>query len=184
MRVTPVHALVAITAAFAGWAGTAPVGAPPPRVRSQLRARLLEDPTAPVTWVRDGLAVCVRRGILSRDAATQIDAAITADPRIAPAHGDLLLRNVIAGPDGSLGLVDWECAGPHLVDWDRALLWTQLAPASRGPVEAAAQTPAFRGLVAFALAREIAFLRAFRVPARHAGLLAVIAELAGACRHL
>ena len=146
--------------------GELPGEPPPPRVRAQLRARLLEDPTAP-TWIADGAARC---GLPAR-----VVDAIRALP-VAFAHGDLLLRNVVADADGGeLGFVDWECAGPYPAGWDRALLWTQLGPASRAHLAA---PPA---LCAFALAREIRFLHAFRASDRHPELVRHRADLARLC---
>ena len=151
---------------------------PSPAVRSQLRARFLEDPTS-VDWIRDGITRAARRKILPVETATNI--VMSLDEATAPSHGDLLLRNVI-GPD--IVLVDWECAGPHLVDWDLALLWTQLAPAQRPIVEAAARGRGFLGLVAFALAREVSFLHAFGKGPRHATLSRITGELDDVCKRI
>jgi hypothetical protein len=113
------------------------------------------------------------------------DDALAAHPAVAMSHGDLLLRNAIRDGD-RIGLVDWECAGPHLEDWDLALLWIQLAPPARAPIDAtvraggAPRWRAFLGLVAFALAREVAFLRAFRAAPGSAAALRLSAELAAA----
>jgi hypothetical protein len=88
----------------------------------------------------------------------------------------MLLRNAIApeaGTDGDgVGLVDWECAGHYLRDWDLALLWSQLGAESRPIVEAATRTDevrwrAFLALAAFAVAREIRFLLAFGTAPSH-----------------
>ena len=149
---------------------------PPAAVRSQLRARFLEDPTA-VEWIRDGVALAARRKLLPAQAAAKI--AMQLEDVTAPSHGDFMLRNVIGG-----ALVDWECAGRHLVDWDLAVLWTQLAPPQRPAVEAAAKSRAFLGIVAFALARELSFLHAFQKGPRHANVSRVRAELDEVCRRL
>ncbi len=149
---------------------------PSPAVRSQLRARFLEDATSP-DWIRDGIARAARRKLLPANTAAKI--AMQLEDVTAPSHGDLLLRNVIGGV-----LVDWECAGRHLVDWDLALLWTQLAPAQRPRVEAAAKSRAFFGIVAFALARELSFLHAFRKGPRHANVSRITAELDGVCKRI
>jgi Phosphotransferase enzyme family len=178
-----VAALLELRRRFARWTGVLPSEPPPPAVLAQLRARLLEDPTAPLGWVRAGVARCGERGLLDRDTARRIDDALAAHDRIAPSHGDLLLRNAVRDGD-RIGLVDWECAGLHPEDWDLALVWAQLAPAARGPIEAevraagTARWRAFLGLAAFALAREVSFLHTFRVAPDHAGLARLRAEIA------
>jgi hypothetical protein len=177
-----VAALVDYRARLAAWTGPVPLASPPARVRSQLRERLLEDPTAPVAWVRDGVARCARRGILDTGAAARIDDALAAHAPVAFGHGDVLLRNAIRDGD-SIALCDWECAGPHVYDWDLALLWSQLAVDAREPLEdVARETPArwrsFVGLAAFALAREIRFLVGFGVANDHGELARLRGELA------
>lgn len=156
-----VERLIATRAALAAYA-MAPDATPPP-ARAKLRDRLLEDPTDPIGWITDGLRRCERRGLLP-DAAPLV-AAVAAHAPIAFGHGDLLLRNVV-GDDAVL--VDWECAGPHVHDWDLALLFTQLAPEARGPIDevigAGVRRDAFRALVAFAFARELRFLAAYPDP--------------------
>jgi len=157
-----VDSLIAMRREIAAWPGTLSIEPPPPRVRSQLRARLLEDPTAPIEWITDGLARAGSRGLIDDKVATRACAAIAAYPETATSHGDLLLRNVVGDT-----LVDWECAGEHAADWDLALLYTQLAPAARSAIDigAGARQQAFVALVVFALVRELAFLDAFRAPA-------------------
>lgn len=135
----------------------------PTYVRSQMRERLLEDPTSDGAWIRDGILRCAQRGLIDNDVARRAHAAIESVP-VVFAHGDMLLRNAIS--EGSVVvLVDWECAGAHVRDWDRALLWTQLGTRSRERVEASIEDrdrlAAFRSLVVFALARELRFVRAF-----------------------
>jgi Phosphotransferase enzyme family len=158
--------LIAIRDALAAWPGRAPDTPPDPRMRVPMRDRLLEDPTAPVEWVRDGIRRCGQRDVIPEPAARRIVAAIAAHSHVTFGHGDLLLRNAIADGDDVV-LVDWECAGPHLHDWDLALLWIQLAPDARAPLEhhvrdgGAARWRAFLGIAAFAIAREIRFQRAF-----------------------
>jgi hypothetical protein len=131
------------------------------------------------------VARCAAGGILDAEVARRIDAALAAHPAIAMSHGDLLLRNAIRDGD-RIGLVDWECAGPHLEDWDLALLWIQLEGAARAPIAEAvrlggpARWRAFQGLVAFALAREVAFLRAFRAAPDGPAAVRLQAELAEA----
>lgn len=149
---------------------------PSAAVRAQLRARFLEDPTDPA-WIREGLARASRRGIIEASIGVRIIAHL--EDMTAASHGDLLLRNIVGGVP-----VDWECAGPHLVDWDLALLWTQLAPAQRGIVEEAARTASFLGIVAFALAREVSFLHAFGKGPRHARLARITQELDDVCRRI
>lgn len=146
---------------------------PAPAVRAQLRARFLEDPSDP-HWIRDGLARAARRGLLPAVAAARI--AGNLDDATAGSHGDLLLRNVVGGV-----LVDWECAGPHPIDWDLALLWTQLAPVHRPLIETAARGRGFLGVVAFALVRELAILHAFGKGPRDASVARLTRELDDVC---
>jgi Phosphotransferase enzyme family len=148
----------------------------PPAVRQQLRARFLEDPTDP-QWIREGIARCAKRGLLPPAIGARVIAYL--EEIVAASHGDLLLRNVVGGV-----LVDWECAGPHLVDWDLALLWTQLAPQQRPIVEEAARTESFLGIVAFALCREISFLHAYGKGPRHARLARITRELDDVCKRI
>jgi hypothetical protein len=161
LPIATVAALIEARFRLAAWTGTPPSSPPTRRVRSQLRDRLLEDPTAPVEWIRDGFARAARRAIVTPEIARELDAAVAAHAPIAFGHGDMLLRNVVGD-----GLVDWECAGTHVHDWDLALLWTQLAPASRAPIDHAIgggpRRDAFRALRAFALIREVRFAESFR----------------------
>ena len=185
----PIRTIAALIAAHEQLARYAPkaVGTPPsPRVRAQLRERLLEDPTDP-PWVRAGVRLCGRRGSIDVELAKQIDQALAAYPATAFSHGDLLLRNAIADPDDEedLGLVDWECAGHHPRDWDLALLWSQLAGPARTIVEDAVRDSgirwrAFLGMVMFAFARELRFLDAF--PNTEPARAEVAAELAAAAQ--
>ena len=154
---------------------------PPPAVRRQLRERFLEDPTAPIDWVHDGLARAARRNLLDGAIADRALAAL-ASPHVAFAHGDLLLRNAIADGD-DIALVDWECAGPHVRDWDLALLWTQLAGAARGHLEARAGDRTFFALCVFAIARERKFLAAFGEPSQDK-LALLAADLASAAARI
>jgi hypothetical protein len=175
LPIATVAGLVDARLRLAAWTGTPPSSPPPPRVRSQLRDRLLEDPTAPVEWIRDGFARAARRAIVTPAEARELDAAVATHAPIAFGHGDLLLRNVVGD-----GLVDWECAGTHVHDWDLALLWTQLSPSSRAPIDqaigAGPRRDAFRALCAFALIREVRFAESFRhrADAERAELAAII----------
>ena len=160
LPIRTIASLIAIRDELTAWTYPVLTAAPSPRVRGQLRDRLLEDPSAPVAWVRDGVARCGRSGLLDPAVARRIDDALAAHAPIGFSHGDLVLNNVIADEDDDVGLVDWECAGVHVRDWDLALLWTQLAPRARIFVEDAVRDTrprwrAFLGLVAFALAREV-----------------------------
>jgi hypothetical protein len=159
------EALALTCDALAGWTRgleLAPREPPAPAAVRELRRRLLEDPSAPLGWVREGIARCAALGILAgADAAAALD-ALAAHPAVTFAHGDLLPRNAFALPGGAVALVDWECAGAHPAGWDRALLWVN-APAARARLEAdldageAAGT--FWACVLFALGREIKFRR-------------------------
>ncbi len=160
LPIRAIGALLAVHDQLAHYVPKSPLVGPPPRVRTHLRERLLEDPGDPA-WVRDGVRLCGRRGLLPEGLAHEIEHAIAAYAPVAFAHGELLLRNVIGDPedDEHLGLVDWECAGVHPRDWDLALLWTQLAGPARGIVEDAVRDSgvrwrAFLGMIAFAFARE------------------------------
>jgi hypothetical protein len=174
-----VLALIAAHDRFATWTGQFSGVQPTGAVRGQLRQRLLEDPSAPIEWVRDGIARSCERGIFGAETQHRALAALAAHAPIAPSHGDLLLRNAFL--DGEVVLVDWECAGPHVADWDLALLWSQLAVSGRELVEAAIgggpRRRAFLALVVFALAREVVFLEAFRAGPEHRGMLRVREEL-------
>jgi aminoglycoside phosphotransferase len=181
----PIRTIAALIAAHDQLSRYAPKVAfapPSPRVRAQLRERLLEDPSDP-TWVRDGVRLCGRREEIDGELAKRIDQALAAYPATAFSHGDLLLRNAIADSDDEeeLGLVDWECAGVHPRDWDLALLWSQLAGPARTIVEDAVRDSgirwrAFLGMVIFAFARELRFLDAF--PNTDTARAEVTAELA------
>jgi aminoglycoside phosphotransferase len=186
LPIRTIAALIAIHDQLATWATKPPALAPTPRVRALLRERLLEDPTEPVDWVRQGVVRAGERGLIDEGLARQIDEALAAHAPVAFGHGDFMLRNVIADDDEDVGIVDWECAGLYLRDWDLAVLWTQLAPVARTIVEDAvrdsgARWRAFLGLVVFALARELRMLEAGGVPEgdpERARLVAEIAEAA------
>jgi hypothetical protein len=161
--------LLALLDALAGWQGRVADVPAAPRVRARLRDGLLEDPASGGQWIRDGMLRCGRRGLVGTRAARRVSEAVDLT-RLAFSHGDLLLRNVVASERGEPVLVDWECAGSYPRDWDRALLSTQLAEAAGASLEAplrddTRRTETFRALVAFALVRELRFLRAFGVAA-------------------
>jgi len=177
-----IAALIAVHDQLARYAPKVPFAVTPPRVRAQMRERLLEDPSDPL-WIRDGVRLCGKRNLLDEDLSRRIDQALAAYPATSFNHGDLLLRNAIADPDDEedVALVDWECAGVHLRDWDLALLWTQLAGPARTIVEDAVRDSglrwrAFLGMVAFAFARELKFLDAY--PHNEVARAAVTSELA------
>jgi hypothetical protein len=120
-----------------------------------MRARLLEDPTAPTSWISSGLLACARRGLL----APEVAALLARDVKGAVfQHGDLLLRNVLRDHAG-LVVVDWECAGTHAEGWDAALLSVFAPPWARAELARGQDAASYRACFAFALLREIVFLR-------------------------
>ena len=187
----PIRTIAALLAASDELARHAPPATAKPiaRVRAQLHERLLEIPDEP-SWVQDGLRLAARRGLLADSLARTLDDALARYPATAFAHGDMLLRNAMCDDDDNLVLVDWECAGLHPRDWDRALLWTQLAPPARGLVEDAVRDSsgrwrAFLALVSFALVRELRFIDAFAPSdASRATRAAIEAELAAVAARL
>jgi hypothetical protein len=146
---------------------------PPPEIRRALRSKLLEDPTAPLAWVLDGFRRCRHLGLLPGDTVARMELALQQSPTLAFGHGDLLLRNVLRDGEG-VALVDWECAGLHPLDWDRALLWALAPEGARRLVEERVRQAdpsgrrfcAFVAAVLFALARELYFGRARKKPGR------------------
>ncbi len=159
-------ALLQHTEAINRWKCPDPRWPPSPGVTAEMRRRLLEDPSAPRAWFLEGLIRCVDLDILSADDAERMDALIRALP-VRSCHGDLLLRNALWDGE-ALSLIDWECAGPHPMHWDRALLWACLLPEEREALEAhvlkthASTSAGFYACVAWALAREIKFSRGRR----------------------
>ena len=189
LPIRTIAAILTIHEQLASWSGRVPDIQPSALVRAQLRERLLEDPTEPVDWVRGGILRCGRRGLIEDKVAQRIADALGEHAPVSFAHGDLLLRNVIAAEDDDLALVDWECAGRHVRDWDLALLWTQLAPLARGFIEDAVRDSsrrwrAFLGLVVFALCREVRFLQAFNAKETDSELVRTREELAEAIARL
>ncbi|MDP3274054.1 MAG: phosphotransferase [Deltaproteobacteria bacterium] len=136
-----------------------PALAPSDSERAALRARLLEDPSAPTAWITEGLARAGHIGLLDEASAALALEALAQDPTVASAHGDLLLRNVLATATHELIWIDWECAGSHHRHWDLALLWINATAPDRGAIESqvSADVVAQRSFAAcalFACARE------------------------------
>jgi hypothetical protein len=187
-----VRALVEAQQRLAAWPDglrLAPSSAPPPAVAQEIRSRLLEDPSAPLAWCTDGIILGNHIGIIPAEPAALAVAALVRHPRVVFAHGDLLLRNVLAdGPADSAGvaLIDWECAGAHPEGWDLAILWANLLPSQRAPIDTlvARWTPparaAFHACALFAITRELKFRGAHLRPrprdAREAQLRADLAD--------
>jgi hypothetical protein len=159
-----VEALLAMLGRLAAYGAWSQAPRPDTAVRNAMRARLLEDPDDPRGFMLDGIARARKLGILSEDAAARAAATLSSpELPVAFAHGDLLLRNVMADGD-HLTFVDWECAGVYPRVWDPALLWVSLPDELRPLVMAAiapTERPAFLGALLFALAREVKFRRAF-----------------------
>ncbi len=187
----PIRTIAALLAAGDALARYASPTTPKPiaRVNAQLHERLLEIPDEP-SWVQDGLRLAARRGLLAEPLSRTFDDALARYPATAFGHGDMLLRNAICDDDDDIVLVDWECAGVHPRDWDRALLWTQLAAPARGLVEDAVRDSggrwrAFLALVSFALVRELRFCDAFAPSDKsRAERVAIEAELAAVAARL
>lgn len=136
--------------------------APGESITRTLRARLLEDPSAPLAWFHEGFERCASLGIVSARQAAFMHGALTAYPELRCCHGDFLPRNLLVENRQCVTACDWECAGFHARDWDRALLWANLSAANRPQIETVVAQPAeraeaFRALAGFALAREIKF---------------------------
>ena len=153
--------LLELRCAIAAWSPPATITsapAPDAATRAEMRARLLEDPSAPLAWAADGLARCAALGLLDARDAARLTHAIDADGARFQ-HGDLLLRNVVCDREGALAVVDWECAGPHPRAWDAALLSVWAPRWAREALRAEHAAEAFDACAAFALARELAFRR-------------------------
>lgn len=148
------------------WAALDPLDArwpsilPDEREQRALRARLLEDPSAPLAWVREGLWQSAELGLLEQDAVDRALDALDAHPVVRASHGDLLLRNVLRTPRG-IGWIDLECAGAHAQGWDLALLWVNAAREDRPLIEQATRRlgdarahRAWAACALFAIARE------------------------------
>ena len=144
--------------------------APSPSTQSKLRERLLEDPSAPLAWITEGLRRSCELELLEAqsvdDALATLDEA-TGDNSVCYSHGDLLLRNVLQCKDGALAWIDLECSGFHASGWDLGLLWANVHTQDRGMIEAfvagddAAQSVsklrAFYACALFAIAREMLY---------------------------
>lgn len=143
---------------------------PTPTEHTALRDRLLEDPSAPMQWVREGLLRSVQLSLLdSLDVECALDALAMIDEskNTCLSHGDLLLRNVLQCSDGDLAWIDLECAGQHAQGWDLALLWVNVHDADREAIVAFAEQEdnedsranlrSFYACALFAIAREILY---------------------------
>ncbi|MBL8683710.1 MAG: phosphotransferase [Myxococcales bacterium] len=118
--------------------------------RAALRAQLLEDPSAPLAWITEGLAACPAKKLLDRVAVDRALAALEAHPQTRASHGDLLLRNVLGLDDGTVAWIDLECAGPHAEGWDLGLVWVNVDDADRAAVERRANALGASGYRAWA----------------------------------
>jgi hypothetical protein len=152
------------------------VQAAPLSLRSDMRRRLLEDPSADGAWIANGIERLRSLGTLEEVDAGRMLEALAESPATSFGHGDLLLRNILVDSAGSISLVDWECAGTHPEAWDAALLWVFAPTWVRRRLEEEHARPvsrhrAFLSCVAFALTRE-AFYRS-----RHGSVDAVARRL-------
>jgi hypothetical protein len=152
------EALIAIARAIRSIACTIDIE-PTSDDRKAMRARLLEDPTAPTEWIASGLVACAARGLIAPDVAGELVKNVKG---AVFQHGDLLLRNVIrcSLAEGSgLAIVDWECAGTHAEGWDAALLSVFAPPWARTELARGLDPASFHACFVFALLREIVFRR-------------------------
>ena len=146
------------------------LASPNPSTQSKLRERLLEDPTAPLAWITEGLRRSCELELLDAqsvdDALAALDEA-TGDNSVCYSHGDLLLRNVLQCKDGALAWIDLECSGFHASGWDLGLLWANVHDEDRPMLEKfASESPlphsvsklrAFYACALFAIARELLY---------------------------
>jgi hypothetical protein len=135
---------------------------PDESITRTLRQRLLEDPSSPLCWFHEGFDRCARLGIVSAQQVSFMHEALDVYPDVRCCHGDFLPRNLLVDQERLVSACDWECAGPHARDWDRALLWANSCELDREQIEELVARPierarAFRALAGFALAREIKF---------------------------
>jgi hypothetical protein len=168
--IAQLRAIDAVIAAIAHWPGEVRA-AQPAELRATLRARLLEDPDDP-RWIAEGARRCAARGVVPGVIAD----VLAADAPVTFAHGDALLRNMVADGDAVV-LVDWECAGRYVEAWDRALVWAQLGAVARAEL-VSSPSPRFLATCAFAIARELRFLAAFRTEASHPECVRLRADIA------
>jgi hypothetical protein len=138
------------------WPSVAPTDAE----RRALRAQLLEDPSAPLGWIQEGLSESARKKLLSQRVVDDALFALAAHPRTRSSHGDLLLRNVLGLADARVAWIDLECAGPHAEGWDLGLLWVNAHDEDRPAIDARARAlgdggyRAWAACALFACARE------------------------------
>lgn len=137
---------------------------PDAAVRKALRERLLEDPSAPLAWIEEGLVASAKKRLLPESIALRA-AERAREHRVTRAsHGDFLLRNVMAldGDDPrAIAWIDLECAGAHAQGWDLALLWVNVVDEDRAAIERRVErwgsveaTRAWAACALFAIARE------------------------------
>lgn len=146
--------MIAIALAIRSVAVTIDV-APTDEDRRAMRARLLEDPTAPTEWIASGLTLCASRGLIQQNVASKLAGDVKG---AVFQHGDLLLRNVMRDASG-FAIVDWECAGTHADGWDGALLSVFAPPWARTELARGCDPTSFHACYVFALLREMFFRR-------------------------
>jgi aminoglycoside phosphotransferase (APT) family kinase protein len=137
---------------------------PDPSVTKALRDRLLEDPSAPLAWIEEGLLASANKRLLPESIAARAAERLREHSVVRASHGDFLLRNVMAlGGDEprAIAWIDLECAGPHAQGWDLGLLWVNVVDEDRAAIERrverwsdAAATRAWAACALFAIARE------------------------------
>jgi hypothetical protein len=136
------------------------VPAPDGEATALMRRRVLEDPSAPLAWIVEGIDFLRTAGLLEELDAAAMSRALASHGTTSFSHGDLLPRNVLRDGTGALALVDWECAGEHADAWDAALLWV-FAPSwarerlAQDHSASGASRAAFLACVGFALTREM-----------------------------
>jgi hypothetical protein len=157
--------------------------APESSVTRALRDRLLEDPSAPIEWVCEGLALSARRGLLPERSALRAVERVREHPVARASHGDFLLRNVMATEEG-VAWIDLECAGAHAQGWDLALLWVNVVDEDRAVIErrverlgSLAAERAWAACALFAIARERLYRARTRVDERERAFERMVAAL-------
>ncbi|MFO0559587.1 MAG: phosphotransferase [Polyangiales bacterium] len=112
--------------------------APDARVTRALRDRLLEDPSAGLSWIDEGLVASAHKRLLPEPIAARAAERLREHSVVRASHGDFLLRNVMA-LDGdeprAIAWIDLECAGLHAQGWDLALLWVNVVDEDRAAIE-------------------------------------------------